>query len=112
MTIVRVGSWTGRPREPGVDEMHGVRCPKDGAWEEPAEGCPAGWRRSPYVASLEPYRRTRTQTGDRVANPMLDRCDDPAIVAAVLMLEDEEERCLAHTLRLELAAIEKHRNDP
>jgi hypothetical protein len=102
--IVRVGSWTGRPREPGVTEMHGVRCPKDGAWEDPADGCPAGWRRSIYLASLRPYLRTRTQTGDRVPNPLLDRCDDPAIWQAVLALEDEEERCIAHIMRCEAHA--------
>lgn len=53
--------------------------------------------------------RARTDTGDRVSNPLHDRCEDPAIWQAIQLLEDEEERCIAHTQRLHLRALEAER---
>lgn len=101
------GRYVGRRPEPDATPIPGLRNPKDGAWEEPSHGCPAGWRRSVYVASLRPYMRTRTQTGDRVPNPLFDRCGDPAIWAAVQLYEDEEERCLAYITKAEMQALKK-----
>lgn len=100
-TIVRVGSWTGRPKIPGVTEQHGVRCPKDAAWEDPDDGCPAGWRLSGYGLSLIPYLRRRLEDGARVPNPLHDRLSDDAMFQALNYYEHEQERCIAHTRLIE-----------
>lgn len=76
------------------------RCPP-GLWEwkrppeAPGDGCPGGWYRSPFAASVLRYVRTRTEGGARVPNPLLDRADDPLIEAAVLYFEREQERVYA-----------------
>lgn len=71
-------------------------------WELPEEGCPGGWYRGRFVASLHQYLRTRTEHGGRNSNPLLDRCDDELIVQLVLYLEHEQESAL--TWREEQAA--------
>lgn len=86
--------YTGREQQPGP------RSPRYPT-EDPEGGCPAGWRRSAYVQSVAPYFRMRAAGGVRVSNPLLDRCDDPAILAAVLMFEQQQERCIAHTEEVE-----------
>jgi hypothetical protein len=66
--------------------------------EDPDDGCPAGWYRSLFVASLYPYLRRRDSNGNRVANLMLDRTDDDVIVQLAMLAEDEQERWEAYRL--------------
>ena len=51
--------------------------------EDPAEGCPGGYYRSLFVASVAPYLRRRDGQGNRVANPLLDRTDDEVLLQLV-----------------------------
>jgi len=64
-------------------------------WEHPiepaADGCPAGWARSPYVDSVWRYVRRRTQDGNRVPNPFFDRAPWQ-VQEAAMTFEDEQER--------------------
>lgn len=69
-------------------------------FEDPAEGCPGAWYRSRFVASVRPFLRARTDTGDRVANPLLDRCDDDFLIQCVLLLEREQDAFEAEALRV------------
>jgi hypothetical protein len=63
---------------------------------EPAEdGCPAGWARSPFVESLDPYVRRRVGEGHRVPNPFFDSAPWQ-VQRAVLYLEIEQERWAAY----------------
>lgn len=57
--------------------------------------------RSPFVLSLLPYLRFRTETGGRVTNRLLDECDDPLVHQCVQLYEREHERCIAHRQMLE-----------
>jgi hypothetical protein len=66
--------------------------------EDPDDGCPAGWYRSLFVASLYPYLRRRDSNGNRVTNLMLDRTDDDVIVQLAMLAEDEQERWEAYRL--------------
>ncbi|MBL9105196.1 MAG: hypothetical protein JNL82_29895 [Myxococcales bacterium] len=58
------------------------------------EGCPGGWYRSGFVASIHPYRRQREEGGGRTDNPRLARCTDPLVIEAVDYLEHEEAHAL------------------
>lgn len=51
------------------------------------EGCPGGWYRCGFVASLHKYRR-RGET--RVENLLLSRCLDRLVLESIAYLEDEE----------------------
>lgn len=66
--------------------------------EDPAEGCPGGWYRSLFIASILPYLRRRDAQGNRVVNLMLDRCDDELIIAFAMIVEDEQERWESYRL--------------
>lgn len=78
-------SREGQPDDPSV-----------GSWHDPREdieheGCPGAWYRTPFVESLMRYYRRRDDQGNRVANPALDKCDDPLVHEAVLELEHHED---------------------
>lgn len=60
--------------------------------EDPDEGCPAGYHRSVFIASLMPYLRRRDGNGGRVANLMLDRTEDDLIVQLAMLFEEHQER--------------------
>lgn len=68
-------------------------------FEDPHEGCPGAWYRSRFVASVRPFLRTRTDDGGRVANPLLDRCDDEFLIQCVLLLEREQDAFESHALQ-------------
>lgn len=90
----RFGGWMGRL--PILAPPGGRLCgepinPKQ-PWEDPADGCPSGWSRSRFVESLYPFLRRRDAQGGRVANPMLDRCDDDTIIQLSMLFEHEQER--------------------
>lgn len=76
--------------------------PADQPRENPADGCPGGWYRSPFALSLIRYLRHRDEHGGRVSNHLLDRCDDPLIHDAVLYYEREHDRVFS--LQAELIA--------
>lgn len=59
--------------------------------EDPGDGCPGGWYRSRFVASVYPYLRRRTKDGDRVQNLILDRTDDELMLQWVQYLEEQQE---------------------
>lgn len=67
--------------------------------EPPEEGCPAGYQFAPMVSGLKRYYRQRTEHGNRVSNPFFDHCTDWLIQAAVLYLEEEEERSHSNWIR-------------
>lgn len=84
------GGWMGR--EPiDHDEIGGVRVSRQNPPEDIREGCPGGWYRSRFVASLHPFLRTRTEHGMRVPNPFFDRCTDDLVLQLVLYLEEQQE---------------------
>lgn len=64
--------------------------------EDPTDGCPAGWYRSIFIASLYPYLRRRDAQGGRVANLMLERVEDDVIVQLAMLAEEEQERWEAY----------------
>lgn len=71
-----------------------------GDWAAPVEdiaagGCPGSWYRTAFVESVLRYYRRRDDHGGRVANPLLDRCDDPLVIEAVLALEGYEDAAAA-----------------
>lgn len=59
---------------------------QDEAEDIEGEGCPGSWSRCGFVRSLLPYQRPR---GDGVfsANVLLDRCDDPLVLEAIVEWE-------------------------
>ncbi len=70
--------------------------PYEGSWAQPREnleegGCPGAYYRTPWVESVMRYYRRRDDNGNRIANPALDRCDDPLVHEAVLELEYHED---------------------
>jgi hypothetical protein len=64
--------------------------------EDPADGCPGGAYRTAWIDSAAKYFRLRTDTGNRVSNPTLDRCDDRLVHEAVAYYEHEQERAHAN----------------
>lgn len=90
---IRREGYMGRNRlAPGTVLEDGMQV----RWKQPLEratdGCPGGWYRSRFVASLIPFMRMRVQGGQRVSNPLFDRCDDELVIALVLYHEIEQER--------------------
>lgn len=84
------------PLPPRTTTQAGLKVNPQMPWEPPDEGCPGGWYRSRFVASVEGYMRTRAENGARNSNPLLERCDDELVVQLVLYLEREQERALDH----------------
>lgn len=81
-------------------------------WAQPYEdivddGCPGAWSRAPFVASLLRYRRRPCEGGGRVANTLLDRCDDEWIHDAVAEMERHEDAWQAEHLDAVLARARK-----
>lgn len=76
-------------------DLEGEDAPGAEEWAAPSEpacdGCPGGWYRSRFVESLLRYRRRSADGGARVANLMLERCDDDLIIEAAEMLERFED---------------------
>lgn len=94
---LRASPYRGRPADRGLEgsTILGRRVDWREPWEEPGEGCPGAWYRSPYVHSVYQFCRHRTSTGDRVDNPFFTRA--PAQVqAAVLYFEEQDELARAY----------------
>lgn len=56
------------------------------------EGCPGGWYRCGFVASLHKFRRRGGET--RTENLLLSRSLDRLVIEAIAYLEDEEAHAL------------------
>jgi hypothetical protein len=56
------------------------------------EGCPGGWHRCGFVASLHKYRRKGSE--QKTENLLLTRCTDRLVLEAIAYLEDEEGHAL------------------
>lgn len=91
--------YRGRPRDRSLE---GVIVPAFGRaqdwtqpWEDPDDGCPGAWYRTPYVDSVDEFTRERDDVGNRVSNPKFDRAP-PQVQAAVLHLESEQRRARAY----------------
>lgn len=86
-------TWTGESARPmylgadSLDHLAGTRRDWEHPLEDPSEGCPAAWQRSRFVASLRRYMRDTDDNGNRVANPVLDRCDDWLVLEAIAYVE-------------------------
>lgn len=59
--------------------------------EDPADGCPGAWYRTPLIDEIDRASRRRTQDGGRVPNPRFEAAPE-LVQDAVLYLEDEEAR--------------------
>lgn len=91
---IRMGAPPDYSRE-GAEESHATRATL-GEWATPNEdieagGCPGAWYRTPFVQSLQRYRRDRDEQGGRIDNPALARADDFVIdcINAMEGFEDE-----------------------
>ena len=80
-------------------------------WGAPVEedanitGCPGSQYRTPWLRSLKPYMRRTDMQGNRIANPLLDRCDDRLVLEALNYLEEQEDLAYAeHRERVHNAA--------
>lgn len=62
--------------------------------ESRAEGCPGGWYRCAYTASLERFTRLYTRNG-YADNPLLNASTHPHVLEAVRYLEREEQAAIA-----------------
>lgn len=63
--------------------------------ETSEEGCPGAWYRARFVRSIEKYERPVSADGVYSENPIVTRCTDPLVLAAVHHLEIERARCLS-----------------
>lgn len=84
------GGWMGRSKVDLV-QLEGRPINPKQPPEDADDGCPGGWYRSRFVASLMPYLRRRTEHGGRVDNLLLSRCTDELILQWVQHLEDQQE---------------------
>lgn len=90
---IRREGYMGRSRlAPGTTLEDGLPVRWKEPFERPSDGCPGGWYRSRFEASIEPFLRMRAEGGQRVSNPLFDRCEDELVIALVLYLELEQER--------------------
>lgn len=95
--LVRRG-YMGRHPMPGVREEEGRRISWRRPLERPSNGCPGGWYRSRFVWSLDRYFRIRVEGGQRVPNPLLDRCEDDFVLLCERIYVQEQERAVAYRL--------------
>ncbi len=75
-----------------ISRRRGVRVTASHPTEDPADGCPGGWTRCLFVASVIPYLRMRTEGGGRNPNLLLERADDDLLIQWVHYAEREQER--------------------
>lgn len=79
--------WMGRPRRLDIDERGAEERPP----EEPENGCPGAWYRTPFLESVLRYRRRLDGNGGRVSNRLLDLCTDEVVIEAVETIEGFED---------------------
>ncbi len=96
--LLSKGGYMGRHQVPGLTEEDGRRINPRKPLERLSDGCPGGWYRSRFVWSLDRYLRTRVEGGQRVPNPLLDRCEDEFVLQCERVFVQEQERAAAHRL--------------
>lgn len=64
--------------------------------EQHDDGCPGGWYRSEFIASLQKYERIFLESGF-CSNVLLDRTDDRLVIEATQYLELERIRHKNHS---------------
>lgn len=69
--------------------------------EDPVDGCPGGDQVSRIATELVPYYRRSDGNGGRIPNQLLDRCEDPVVIAGVHYYEMHEDLCRAYRLQQE-----------
>lgn len=85
--------WMGAPHLPlHITAIRGRAINPREPWESPEQGCPGGWYRSRFVASVNPYVRARCEGGARVEHLLLARTDDEFLLQCVLVVEHEQDR--------------------
>lgn len=95
--------WLGRRPRLDYDE----RGPEEYPPEDPEDGCPGAWYRTPFVGSLLKYRRRPDGNGGRVSNRMLDLCCDELVIEAVGVLEAYEDEWSSRWDRAATARLRK-----
>lgn len=84
------------PEDPWLREMAAARrLYLAEPFESNSDGCPGGWYRTEFFASLTHYLRPATGDGGYAPNVRLDRCDDTLVIDAVGYYEVEQQRCRA-----------------
>lgn len=73
----------GQPVRLDIDERGAEQHPP----EDPEDGCPGAWYRTPWVASVLRYRRRPDGNGGRVPSRLYDTCADELVLEAVELLE-------------------------
>ncbi len=96
--VLTRSGYMGRPPCPGVTLEEGRKINPRQPLERPSDGCPGGWYRSRFVWSLDRYFRLRADGGQRVPNPLLDRCEDEFVIACERIYLHEQERAVAYRL--------------
>jgi hypothetical protein len=66
------------------------------------DGCPGSWYRCELANSLAKYERILTDAGFS-SNLLADRTDDPLVLEAMQVLEQERVRARAHWAEIRLA---------
>lgn len=56
-------------------------------WESVADGCPGGWYRTEFTASMQKYRRRMTESGGHDHNPLIHADTNPRVLEALQYLE-------------------------
>jgi hypothetical protein len=107
---IRAGLYRGRLPDPALagQRILGFPIMPDEPFEDPTDGCPGGWYRSPYADSVARYRRRRVENGARVPNPLFDRAAWQ-IQAAAMWYEHEQERFSAYRSRVDADRFERTR---
>lgn len=108
----RLHHYVGRaPSREVVAELGATAAARhDEPGEDPADGCPGGYRYAAFGYSVVPNARDRTKDGGRVPSPLFDRAcrDNPVMEAAIHYFEFERERRIAYCAR---KAAEQRRVD-
>lgn len=94
--LLRRGYMGRGPLPPGVTMEEGHRLNPRKPLERLSDGCPGGWYRSRFVWGLDRYMRVRVEGGQRVSNPLLDRCEDDFILQCERLYVQEQERAAAY----------------
>jgi len=75
--------WMGAPERLDIDERGAEKYPR----EDPDEGCPGAWYRTPFVESVLRYWRSRDASGAHQKSRLLEMCTDELVIEAVEMLD-------------------------
>lgn len=88
--------WMGRARDYSREGQGDWAAPHEPIAEQ---GCPTAWMLTDWYRSLQRYYRRSDGNGGRIANPVLDRCEDPLVHEAIQRLEEYEEQVAGEVRR-------------